>query len=265
MPHVVLVMPDRALRLLWEHAFSVAGWRTDPADTAIDALAAAFNAEADAIVVALTDAISAEIGRETLGELEKDSELSAIPRFALAVDGPGADVPGVRVFPQPCDPFWLICEADAALGRETPRGLGRRPFSESDTDVMVHAWWWTLAAGDLVQRVMRFDADGITGEALAVKVAELLGLRADVQIEIGHGDPPQGARNFRYYGEIGGVENGIVILNDSAASETWWRVTLPREGVSRGVAEAIAAVARALRIILRRDAAAGGCISQTPE
>jgi len=260
MPHVVLVMPDRALRLLWEHAFSVAGWRTDPADTAVDALATAFNAEADAIVVALTDAMSAEVGRETLAELENDVELSVIPRFALVVDDSGAGFPGVRVFPQPCDPFWLICEADAALGRETPPGLGRRPFSESDTDVMVHAWWWTLAAADLVQRVMQLDADGMVGEPLAAKVAQLAGFRVDVQIEIGHGDPPQGARNFPCYGEKGGVENRVVVLRDSDASKTWWRVTLPREGVSREVVEAITAVARAVGIILRR-----GAISKAPE
>jgi len=264
MPHVVLVMPDRALRLLWEHAFSVAGWRTDPADTAVDALATAFNAEADAIVVALMDATSAEVGRETLAELEKDAELSVIPRFALVTDDPGADFPGVRVFPQPCDPFWLICEADAALGRETPRGLGRRPFSEHDTDVMVHACWWALVAADLVQRVMRLNADGMAGEALAAKVAQLVGFRADIQIESGRGDAPQG-RNFPCYGEKGGVESGIVILEDSAASKTWWRVTLPREGVSRGVAESITAVARAVRLVLRRDSGTKGGILQASE
>lgn len=227
-------MPDRALRLLWEHAFSVAGWRTDPADVAVDALAAAFNAEADAVVVAQTDPASTAVGRETLAELVRDEELRDVPRYAIVIgDGAGEELAGVRVFQTPCDPFWLICEADAALGRETPRGLGRRPFTDSDTDIMVHAWWWAIAAADLVQRVVKLKAEGANGDELARQAVELLEKRVDVAIETGKSGS---------FTSAGATMELTPMLS--------WRVLAPAEGLSRGARECVAVVAKTLHNML---------------
>lgn len=229
-------MPDRAMRLLWEHAFSVAGWLTGTANTRIDALAAAYNSEADAVVVGLMDEESHEIGMATLAGLADDEDLKHVPRYAVVVDQHDENLSGTRVFRQPCDPFWLIFEADSVLGREPPRGLGRRPFSESDTDIMVHAWWWGVAASDLVRQAIRLRDELGPGKDLVSRVAELVAARTDVRIDVMDARPPETDR---------GLPDGFAVTR-GAGGQLWWRLDVRAEGISRTAWECISQVADAL-------------------
>lgn len=174
MPEVVIALTDPPWRRLVQHAFAVAGWSTEVAHSPVDALAMAFNCEADLIVTG-NDAI----GVELLRDLEKDSLLSSTP-VALIASGaasePNAALESLTVFPQPCDPYWIVHYADCHLGRETPAGLGRRPFTDDDCDLMLHQWWWTLAASDLIRQAFQLVKSDPT-EDIAAAVAECLARR----------------------------------------------------------------------------------------
>jgi hypothetical protein len=174
MPEVVIALTDRSWRRLVQHAFAVAGWSTEVTHSPVDALAMAFNCEADLIVTG-SDAMALEL----LRDLEKDSVLSITP-CALITSGttppPDTILESLTVFRQPCDPYWIVHHADSHLGRETPAGLGRRPFSDDDCDLMLHQWWWSLAAADLIRQAFEL-VETDSGEDIGTVIAERLGRR----------------------------------------------------------------------------------------
>ena len=162
MPSVVIMIPDPALRQLMQHAFAVAGWATNVAHSALDALALAFNVEADRIVATTADGAADGL----LDQLAADDVLSETPCSLLVSTVSLREWPaGVRTseFAMPCDPYWLVVHADTHIGRETPSGLGRRPASDDPCDLALYEWWWTLAAFHLVRDAVVGEADDVLG------------------------------------------------------------------------------------------------------
>ena len=252
-PQAVLVFPDRALRLLWEHAFATAGWRAHCADTAMDALAVAFNCDADAVVTVLVQTPGAESGLAVLGEFAADQELSSVLRYLLVPEGISRSltvIHGATVFEQPCDPFWLISDIDTRLGRRTPAGLGHRPFSDGDLDVAIHHWWWSLAAADLVRQAVRMRAESGDENALVAAMGGRLGRRIDAEVRFvpGVSPRPEGVDLSLWGMEGSGAEALVVQLTAASGPIGWWRIAPPEEGLTARHIECIGALAAVLTI-----------------
>jgi len=241
MPQVVLVIPDRALRLVWEYAFAAAGWRTHTADTTIDALAVAFNVDADALVTTLADASGASTGLDLVREFAADVELKDVPRYLLAPAGLRLADADATIFAQPCDPYWLIVDADTHLGRTTPTGLGHRPLSHDDRDVAIHSWWWTLAATDLIRQALRHWREHHDLERVLLFAGERLGQRigAEVALAASH---PEGKELALWRPEEASVRTWLVSFGEAG----WWRIIAPEEGLTVAHIECIGALAAAL-------------------
>ena len=190
MPEVVIALIDRSWRRLVQHAFAVAGWSTEVTHSPVDALAMAFNCEADLIVTG-NDTMAIEL----LRDLERDPVLSVTP-CALVTSGtvspPSTSLESLTAFRQPCDPYWIVYHADSHLGRETPTGLGRRPFSDDDCDLMLHQWWWSLAAADLIRQTFELvEADppqDVVAE-IAERLARRVGATAIIREKCGGSAP----------------------------------------------------------------------------
>lgn len=182
MPSAVIFIPHRPLCDLFAHAFTVAGWSADRAQSPLDALAIAFNSEAHVLV---TD-VTASAGVELVHELERDDVLREIPVAALSTRSSeplSTTLPHLDFFEVPCDPYWVIAGADRHLGRETMHGIGRRPFSEEPYDLQQHAWWWTLAAADLMRQVLRVWSSSSDHATVIEEIGELTYQRTGVNIE----------------------------------------------------------------------------------
>jgi len=259
-PQVVLVLPDRATRLAWEYLFAAAGWRTHAAGTTIDALAIAFNVEADFIVTALADQAGRHLGLDLVRELAADPELNALPCALLVPPGvrlPDLDAPHVTILDDPCDPYWAIAAADAHLGRTTPPGLGRRRPSDDDCGVALHAWCWTLAAADLSRQARQAAREHGDPFRLAEEVGDRLGRRIGADVRAVLGDRPIGTDLADWRPNRAGDGAWTIALAAPGPSDAmWWAVGASEEGLLLAAAECAGAVAVAVRdilAILRRD------------
>ena len=245
-PQAVLALPDRATCLLWSHAFAAAGWRSHSADTRIDALAIAFNVDANLLVTAIADPTEADTGIELIAELAADEELRGTPTVLLIPDGVRpleADEPRVSLAREPCDPYWIIAEADARLGRETPPGLGHLVAGQGggrvdDMDATICAWWWALAAADLARR-----ARG-AGCAQYSDVASLLARRTGVEIRQ-CASRPDGTDLAEWQADSKHVDPWIV----SVSNTHWWRISPLGEPLTANRVACIGAVVGAIREI----------------
>ena len=231
--------------MLWDRVFAAGGWRTHPADTVIDALAVAFNAEADLVVTCLADAAGRNVGRDLVRELSRDEMLSEVPCALLVPEGvhlPDIATPHVTLFEQPCDPYWVLVHADARAGRATPRGLGHLVTahgrgSPDEIDGTLHAWLWTLAAADLARQARRHPDRSTLLDSIGQRLARRVG--ADV---VSSAERPDGA-DLATSQPDREDQLGWVVQIGSAG---WWRITLQEEPLNGCHVECIAAVAGAV-------------------
>jgi hypothetical protein len=180
MPAVVIVIQDRTLRLLFRHVFAVAGWSADVAPSTLDALAIAYNAEADLIVTANDDE-----GTELIHQLAHDEFLRntrCIMLLSPGTDNPSPDIPSFEAITFPCDPYWIVTTEDIRLNRGTPRGLGRRAASDDDLDTTLHRWWWSLATTDLIHYAALRAAKAGSVKLFTTDMAHRLGGRVGADI-----------------------------------------------------------------------------------
>jgi hypothetical protein len=180
MPAVVIVIQDRPVRLLCQHVFAVARWSTDVAPSPLDALAIAYNAEADLIITTNDDE-----GAELIHQLSHDEVLRntrCVMLLPPGTDDPSPDILSFEAVTFPCDPYWIVAAEDIRLGRETPRGLGRRAASNDDLDTTLHRWWWALATTDLVQHAALSAAEAGSVELFTTEMAHRLGCRVGAEI-----------------------------------------------------------------------------------